>query len=307
VMWLLVQYNQVVGWTLALAWALALSYVGYFMVTKFDSKQRDRILLAFVFMLGNIVFFTLAEQAATSLNLFAARNTDLDLIKAPGSLSLFGREIFLGSKAMWQAAHAAPGTVWIDMGFEAPQAQSFNTGYILIFAPVFAALWARLGRRGRDPNSMTKFGLGLGQVGLGFLIIVWSAGLADASFRVPLSVLAISYLLQTTGELCLSPVGLSQITKLSPAVMVSTLMSLWFMATSAAEFIAAQIAKLAGAQTASGQVLDPHASLLSSLSMFQWIGWAGVAIGGVFLLAAPFARRLAHGVNEAAPELAPAE
>jgi POT family proton-dependent oligopeptide transporter len=307
VMWLLVQYNQVVGWTLGLAWAAALTYVGYFMVTKFGPKERDRILLALLFMVGNIVFFTLAEQAATSLNLFAARNTDLDLIKAPASLSLFGQEIFFGTQAMWQAAHAAPGAVWIDMGFEAPQAQSFNTGYILIFAPVFAALWAFLGRRGRDPNPMVKFGLGLGQVGLGFLIIVGSASMADASFRVPLLVLALSYLLQTTGELCLSPVGLSQITKLAPVVMVSTLMSLWFMATSAAEFIAAQIARLAGAQTAGGQVLDPHASLVASLSMFQWIGWAGVAIGGAFLMAAPFVKRWAHGVNDLAPELAPAE
>jgi POT family proton-dependent oligopeptide transporter len=190
------------------------------------------------------------------------------------------------------------------MGFEAPQAQSFNTGYILIFAPVFAALWSFLGRRGRDPNPMVKFGLGLGQVGLGFLVIVWSVGLADSSFRVPLLILAVSYLLQTTGELCLSPVGLSQITKLAPAVMVSTLMSLWFMATSAAEFIAAQIARLAGTETAGGQVLDPHAALLTSLSMFQWIGWAGVAFGGAFLLAAPFAKRLAHGVDDVTPELA---
>ncbi|HEY1560252.1 MAG TPA: oligopeptide:H+ symporter [Caulobacteraceae bacterium] len=307
VMWLLVQYNQVVGWTLALAWVLALSYVGYLMVTKFGPKERDRILLAFVFMLGAIVFFTLAEQASTSLNLFAARNTDLDLVKAPASVSLFGREVFFGTRAMWQAAHAAPGAVWIDMGFEAPQAQSFNTGYILIFAPVFAALWAFLGRRGRDPNPMIKFGLGLGQVGLGFLVLVWSAGVADANFRLPLFVLALSYLLQTTGELCLSPVGLSEITKLAPAVMASTLMSLWFMATSAAEFIAAQIARLAGAETAGGQVLDPHASLLTSLAMFQWIGWAGVAFGGAFLLAAPFARRWAHGVDDPLPELAPAE
>jgi len=183
-----------------------------------------------------------------------------------------------------------------------PPTQSFNAGFILLFAPVFAALWAFLGKRGRDPDPMIKFGLGLAQVGLGFLVIVWSAGLADASFRVPLLVLAAAYLLHTTGELCLSPVGLSEITKLAPAVLISTLMSLWFMAISAAEFIGALIARLAGSNTAGGKVLDPHASLIASLNVFQWIGWAGVGFGVAFLIAAPFAHRLAHGVNDPLPE-----
>jgi len=193
------------------------------------------------------------------------------------------------------------------MGFAAAQTQSFNAGFILLFAPVFAAVWAFLGRRGRDPDPMFKFGIGLAQVGLGFLVIVWSAGLADTSFKVPLLVLAVAYLLHTTGELCLSPVGMSEITKLAPAILISTLMSMWFMAISAAEFIGSLIAKLAGTETAGGQVLDPHAALVSSLSVFQTIGWAGVACGAAFLVAAPFAHRWAHGVNDLLPEPLPAE
>jgi POT family proton-dependent oligopeptide transporter len=192
--------------------------------------------------------------------------------------------------------------LWIDMSFDAAQTQSFNAGFILIFAPLFAAAWAFLGRRGRDPDPMVKFGLGLAQVGLGFLVIVWSAGLADGSFRLPLMVLAFAYLLHTTGELCLSPVGLSEITKLAPAVLISTLMSLWFMAISAAEFIGALIARLAGSSTAGGQVLDRHASLVTSLGVFQTIGWAGVGFGALFLAASPFTHRLAHGVNDPLPE-----
>ena len=92
-------------------------------------------------------------------------------------------------------------------------------------------------------------------------------------------VLVVSYLLHTTGELCLSPVGLSEITKLAPAVLVSTLMAVWFLAISAAEFIAASIASLAGTATAGGQVLDPAAALHTSLHMFSAIGWAGVGFG----------------------------
>jgi POT family proton-dependent oligopeptide transporter len=301
VIWLLVQHNQVVGWTLGAGWILGLGYVIYVLVTQYGRVQIERVALAFLLMAGSIVFFTLFEQAATSLNLFAERNTQLDLIRSPASVSLFGREVFFGARAMWDAAHAAPGTVWIDMGLGAAQTQSFNAGFILIFAPAFAALWAWLGKRCLDPDPMIKFGLGLGQVGLGFLIIVWSQGLADAHFRLPLMVLGFAYLLHTTGELCLSPVGLSEITKLAPAVLVSTLMSLWFMATSAAEFIGAAIASLAGTSTAGGQVLDPRGALATSLSMFQVIGWVGVGFGVLFLILAPFVRRWAHGVNDPAP------
>ncbi|HXV01265.1 MAG TPA: oligopeptide:H+ symporter [Caulobacteraceae bacterium] len=299
--WLLVQHNQIVGWSLGLGWVLGIGYVVWVLVKNFGRVEMERVALSFLLMVGSIVFFTLFEQAATSLNLFAERNTQLDLIHAPASLGLFGRQVFFGSRAMWQAAHPAAGTVWVDMGLSAAQTQSFNAGFILLFAPIFAALWAWLGKRGRDPDPMIKFGLGLAQVGLGFLVIVWSAGLADAHLRVPLLVLAFAYLLHTTGELCLSPVGLSEITKLAPATLFSTMMSMWFLAVSAAEFIGSAIARLAGTTTAGGQVLDPAAALRASLAVFQAIGWAGVACGAVFLILSPFVRRWAHGVNDPLP------
>ena len=183
-------------------------------------------------------------------------------------------------------------------GFNAAQAQSLNAGFILIFAPAFAALWSFLGRRGRDPSSVTKFGLGLIQIGLGFLAIVWSQGLADPSFRLPLMVLGFAYLLHTTGELCLSPVGLSEITKLSPPILVSTMMAVWFLASSAAQNIAGVVAKLAGTATIGGQVLDPRAALHTSLDIFQKIGWIGVACGVGYLVLAPFIKSWAHGADD---------
>ncbi len=305
VIWLLVQHNRVVGGALLVGWIAAIGYVGHFWLTKCDRVQRERLLLAFVLLLGPIVFFTLFEQAATSLNLFADRNTQLTLVASPIQFNLLGLPVFLGTKAM--LASAPPGALWIDMGFSAAQVQSFNAGFILIFAPLFAALWTWLGRRRRDPSAATKFGLGLVQVGLGFLVIVWSAGMADSAFRLPLAVLGFAYLLHTTGEMCLSPVGLSEITKLAPAALISTLMAVWFLAISAAEFIAAAIAQMTGAKTAGGQVLDPAAALHTSLGMFQAIGWAGVAFGVGFLAIAPFVKNWAHGVDadgEAAPAVA---
>jgi POT family proton-dependent oligopeptide transporter len=294
---LLVQHNALVAFALGIGALAVLTYVGYFMATRCGRVERDRLLLAFVLIGGSVVFFTLFEQAGTSLNLFADRNTSLTLLKSPVAFEILGRRIILGTRAM--AVHAAPGSLWIDTGLSAAQAQSFGAGFILIFAPLFAALWTWLGRRGRDLDPVTKFGLGLGQVGLGFLVIVWSRGLADPEFRLPLLVLAFTYLLHTTGELCLSPVGLSEITKLAPAVLISTLMSVWFLATAAAEYIGALIAGIAGTATASGQVLDPAAALGASLSVFQTIGWVGVGFGVLFLALAPIIRPWSHGVDDA--------
>jgi POT family proton-dependent oligopeptide transporter len=294
VLWLLVQHNRVVGAVLGVGAAAILSYVGGFMATRCDRIQRQRLFLAFVLIFGAVVFFTLFEQAATSLNLFADRNTQLALINAPFGLKIMGHELFFGTAAMRDAAGSAPGRVWIDMGFEAAQTQSFNAGFILIFAPIFAGLWEWLARRGLDPDPVSKFGLGLAQVGAGFLVLVWSQGLADAQFRLPLLVLAFTYLLHTTGELCLSPVGMSEITKLAPPILISTLMAIWFLATSAAEYIGALIARFAGTTTLGGQVIDPHAALANSIEVFQTIGWVGVGFGVAFLALAPLVRHWAH-------------
>ena len=191
-------------------------------------------MLALSLICGSIVFWTLFEQAGSSLSLFAARNTRA---AAPGL----------------RQHQRRPDPV-------------FNPGFLLIFAPVFAALWPWLARRGRDPNPAVKFGLALLQVGAGFLVLVAGGPFADAQFRLPIIFLAFAYLLHTTGEFCLSPVGLSQMTKLAPAVLISTVMAVWYLSISWAEWIGGFIAQLAGAETVGGQVLDPRAALASSLT-----------------------------------------
>ncbi|HWE99562.1 MAG TPA: oligopeptide:H+ symporter [Caulobacteraceae bacterium] len=294
---LLVQHNAIVGVILAISSIAVLGYVGVHM-GRAGKVERERLGLALALIAGSIVFFTLFEQAATSLNLFAEQNTQLALVGSPHVWSVGGLTFFFGDRAMWMAAHPSPGVVWIDMSFTAAQVQSFNAGFILLLAPIFAAVWSALGRRGRDPNAMVKFGLGLAQVGLGFLAIVACGGMADAHFRVPLLVLALAYFLHTTGELCLSPVGMSQVTKLSPAILVSTMMAIWFLATSWAQFIGALIAKLAATETAGGQVLDPAAALHASLRVFAAIGWAGVGFGVLFLVLSPWLKRWAHGADD---------
>ncbi len=231
--WLLVRRYDWVGYLLGAGSVAVLTYVGWHMVAKCGRVERDRLLLAMLLVLGAVVFFTLFEQAGTSLNLFANRNTDLNVLAAPVTWSApFGKVVFGTAAQLAAAGIDASKVLWVDMTVTAAQTQSFNAGFILIFAPMFAALWAKLGKAGREPDPLFKFGLGLLQVGLGFLVLVWGAGTADAAFRLPLILLGVTYLLHTTGELCLSPVGLSEITKLSPAMIVSTMMAVWFLASS---------------------------------------------------------------------------
>jgi len=259
--WFLVQSNQLVGMALSASTVLALVFIAYFLAVKCTKIERERMMLALVLIFGSVVFFTLFEQAGTSLNLFAARNVDL-------------------------------------MGISAAQTQSFNAGFILIFAPIFAALWAWLGARGKDPNPVLKFGFGLLQVGLGFLVVVWAQGMADENYRLPLIMLALLYMLHTTGELFLSPVGLSEVTKLSVASVVSFMMAVWFLASSIAQFVGGLIAGAMGTETVGGQVLDPAAALATSMKGFTQLGWAGVGVGVVFVVLSFFIKHWSHGAND---------
>jgi len=262
--WFLVQSNQFVGYALYSAIVAALGFILYFLVTQCTKVERERMMLAMVLVFGSVVFFTLFEQAGTSLNLFAARNVDL-------------------------------------LGITAAQTQSFNAGFILIFAPIFAAMWAYLGARRRMPNPTLTFGLGLLQVGLGFLVVVWTQGLA-VEYQMPLYMLGLLYLLHTTGELFLSPVGLSQITKLSVAKVVSFMMAVWFLASSIAQFVGGRIAGLMGTETVGGQVLDPAVAFATSMDGFNKLGWAGVGCGAVFVALSFAIKGWAHGVDTPQPD-----
>jgi proton-dependent oligopeptide transporter, POT family len=268
VVWWLVRQFALMGWLLGAGWVLALTYVGFEM-SRIGKVGRERLALAILLVFGSVIFFALAEQAGTSLNEFAERNTQLP------------------SVGLWTVTPA--------------QTQSFNSGYILLFVPPLAWLWAKLGQQGRDPNPLVKFGLGLIQIGVGFWILVWGATQPDAAFRTPLFFLAFSYLLQTTGELFLSPVGLSEMTKLAPARMISTLMAIWFLGASGAQYVAGLIARTTAAETIGGQVLDPAKALATYAHTFLVIGAWGVAAGVGFLAVSPWLKHWAHGADDTHP------
>lgn len=292
--WFMVQRNALVGTVLGIATILSLAFIGYVMMRVCKTwAERQRMMLAVVLIFGSVIFFTLFEQAGTSLNLFADRNVDLNLLSAAVQ---FGPFTF-GTPAQIAAAGLVGQGMFIDTTMTASQTQSFNAGFILIFAPIFAALWVKLGRAKRDPDPTFKFGLGLLQVGLGFMVVVWGAGLTNSAFQMPIVLLALLYMFHTTGELFLSPVGLSQITKLSMPQVVSFMMAVWFLASSIAQYVGGWIAGLAGTETVGGQVLNPQLALQTSLEVFEKLGWAGLAAGVLFIIVSFFIKGWANGAN----------
>ena len=297
----LVQYTPVVSATLIAGMFGSLGYILWFAFVKCEKVERERLLLATVLVLGAVVFWTLFEQAGSSLNLFAATNVDLVLLHKP--VTWFNGAVILGAPEQLAAAGIDPKSgFWVNTSFNAAQTQAINAGWILIFAPVFAAMWTFLGRRGRNPGPMIKFGLSLIQVGAGFLVLLVGAHFADGAFRMPLMFLIVMYMLHTSGEMFMSPVGLSQMTKLSPLSIVSFVMAVWYMALAMANLFGGWIAGIASTETIGGQVLDPAAAMVQSLLVFKIIGVVSILIGVLFLALSPILKKWSHGSDDTNPE-----
>ena len=168
--------------------------------------------------------------------------------------------------------------------------QALNPMFILMLGPVFSWIWGALGRR--DPSAGIKFGLGLVQLGAGFACFWMGAKSADSNGMVAMSWLVLGYLLQTTGELCLSPVGLSLVTKLSPARVVSTIMGAWFLATAFSHILAAFLAKMTGVKSEGGEIPPPLQTVGTYGEVFGLIAVLAVAAGAVLFVLSPFLRKM---------------
>ncbi len=226
--------------------------------------EAQMMLAAIILVIFNVTFWTLFEQAASSLTLFADSNT---------TLHLFGFFV------------------------SAPQTQNFNPITIVIFAPILSWLWLWLAKRGWEPSIQVKFGIALLLVGLGFVILAWSKTTAGADARVALWWLVLTYFLHSIAELCISPVGLSMITKLSIARVVGMMMGVWFLSISIGEYLAGAAAQAASVQTVGGQVTNPQLALESYAHTFMVGGEMTMAAGVILLVISPWLRKLMHGVN----------
>jgi POT family proton-dependent oligopeptide transporter len=230
-----------------------------------DKREFQMMLAAMVMIVFNVVFWTLFEQAGSSLTLFADRNTDL---------SFFGL-----------------------FSINAGQTQFFNAAFIVICAPIMSLIWNALARRGREPSVPVKFAIALIMVGAGFLFLVWGASMVGPTFKVAVWWLAGLYLIHSIAELCISPVGLSMITKLSIVRIVGLMMGLWFLSISVAQYVAGIVAQVASVETVGGQVTNMQVSLHTYTNVFWTIGWVAAGIGVVLLAISPLIKKWMHGVQ----------
>jgi POT family proton-dependent oligopeptide transporter len=250
--WWMIQNQGLVGTLLGGFGALLVGYVIFTAVTKLPAHDRDRIFAALFLIMGSILFWALFEQHGSSVNLFTDRHVDR---------TIFGIDV--------------PASVF----------QSVNAFYIIVLGPLFAGLWLFLAKRGWEPSSPAKFGLALMQVGLSFLVLVWGA--AASPELVPVIFIFLLYLFATTGELCLSPVGLSAMNRLAPAHMASLIMGTWFFASATGNFAAGLIASATGGH-------EGTATKESVLAVYSNVGWLGVGVGVAVLAVSPLIKRLMH-------------
>ena len=233
---------------------------------KAGAVQRDRILVRLILMVFNVVFWACFEQAGSSLTLFADRNVDRDV---------------LGIFTM-----------------PASMTQFFNPAFIILFGSIFSVMWVKLDRINKNPSIPMKFGLGILQLGLGYLLLLVGAAMAGDQALVPLFILAFMYLLHTTGELFLSPIGLSMVTKLAPRHMTGTVMGAWFLSWAFSNYLASVLAKFTGGSEGVDVIAaSPSQSLANYVDVFGNMGLVTVGIGVLLMAISKPLNRMMHGVN----------
>lgn len=254
--------EDAVGYTLYAAYAVMLAFlVG--VALREAPKVRDQMLVLVLLCLMCSVFWAGFEQAGNSLNFFAK-----DKLVPPT----------VGS---WQM----PAEWW----------QSVNAVYIVILGPIFAWLWIKLDMSNLNPSIPAKFAMGLIGMGAGFAVLNAGIGQAGPEAKVMWTFLAGLYFVHTCGELCLSPVGLSMVTKLAPARMTGMVMGAWFIAIATGNFVAGKISSEAA--RAAGRATTDLGKIQAYGEVFHYVMWLGVGVGVLFLLASPVINKKLHGVK----------
>lgn len=249
VCWALVQYQDVIQGLLVVSGVALLGYVLYESF-KLDKEPRERM-FAILFLISlNPLFWGLFEQAGGSMNLFTDRFVDRGGVPAA---------IF----------------------------QSINPIIIMLCAPIFAGLWVWLGKRGKEPSAPAKFGLALLQMGLANLVLVWGAEAFGVAVMTPVILVFAYYLLATTAELCLSPVGLSAMNRLAPKFLASLIMGAWFYMTAVGNFVAGKIGEATGGH-------DGQMTKQGLLDVYELFGWISIGVAVVVLLLSPMVKRWMH-------------
>ena len=264
IIWLVIQHEPVVFATQQLL--LVLSGVGLvvYAVIKGTREEMHQMLVLMVLIASTIVFWALFEQAAGSMTLYADRVIDRNIAGIEISAGQFG---------------------------------SLNAGFIILLALPIAALWVWLDKYNLNPNIPVKFGLGIIQAGLGFGVLVIGAQFPNEAGKISLWWLVLAYLIHTTGELCLSPVGLSAVTKLAIHRVVGLSMGVWFLATALSETVAMRLGKFAAIDTQGGEISNVTEAAVIYTQLFEFLMWVGIGAGVLIILISPILKRGMHGIR----------
>ncbi len=243
-------------YTFGLIVSIAVIYFAYFLIAAgLDREERNRGIVLVVLFLGSALFWSGYEQAGSSLNLFAERYTE----------------------RVMTSIHFVIPTEWF---------QSLNPVFIVLFAPAFAWAWVALARRHLDPSVPAKFAIGVILMGSGFLVMAAAATIVASGSKVLPFWLIFTYLLHTFGELCLSPVGLSFFTKLSPKRFVGQMMGMFFLSISLGNLAAGIIA---------GEFDAEHVAAMPS--QYMHIVYFAVGLGAMLLILSRPVKKLMGGVR----------
>ena len=260
----LVMNEELVGGILGpLGVLMFIFMVGYALISL-KGVERSRMLAAMYFILAQIPFWALFEQAGSSLNLFTARLVD---------------RVILG----W----SVPGPVF----------QSLNAGFIFLFAPLMAWLWIGLAKKNLNPSTPVKFSLGVAMAGLGFLVLVAGMKGSGTAALTPVLFIFLIYWIHTIGELMVSPVGLSVVTKLAPANMVGMTMGAWFLYSGISNFLAGIIARSTGAETIGGQITNIAVAKAGYIEVYSHVGFIAIGIAVAMLIVSPLVSKMMHGAD----------
>ena len=259
--WQLIQQTSELGLLLLLLGAVVLGWGIWFSLARCSPVDRDRMLVMLFLIAVSVMFWALFEQAGSSLTLFTDRN--------------------------------------IQMGefFTAGMFQALNPMYIIFLAPLFAWVWVKLAAQGLEPTTPAKFGQGILQVGLGFAVLVYGTSLAGPDGKVSVIWLALMYLLHTTGELCLSPVGLSMVTKLSVKRIAAMMMGVWFLSSAFAAYVAGMIAGAMAIDDQGTGAVDAMTSLAVYSTVFEKLALVAIGLAIVVLALSPLLHKRMHGIR----------
>lgn len=240
---------------------LTLLYIIYEM-TKYDAKEKQKLVAALIFIIFSIIFWAFFEQAGGSLSLFARYNLKHEM----AGVKIDPNEVN----------------------------NSVNSLFVIAFSPIVGLIWLWLSKRKLEPNTVVKFGLGFLFLGLAFYVFYYTRFFADANGMTSLNVFALAYLVVTFGELCLSPIGLSIMTKLSPKPLHGVMMGMWFLASAYGQYVAGILG--AGMATVNEKATLTE-KLISYTDGYKQLAIYGLIAGVVLIVISPLVRKLMHEVR----------